>query len=471
MADIQLATQSYRSASKRLSTQRLLNAYAEAQPGDAKSPVAVFGAPGVDDFVTCGSGPIRGGFEVGGVAYVVSGQSFYSFDATGTATLLGAGITGAGPVSIEGNGFEIVIVNGSAGWVYTTGTGIFAQITDADFNAANTVTFLNGYFIFDHVGTNQFFLSDLYDGEAYSALDFASAESSPDGVLSVCANQSVLILFGEKTSELWSHTGALSFPFQPYTGSTIARGIAAPLAFAKEDNVVFFLGEDRRFYRLVGNQPVRVSTHALEAEWERYGVIDDAFCFTFGAGGHKFIVLKFPTAETVFVCDVTTGFRWHERVSYDASGSEPPWRVNAAFTAYGYTFLGDANSGKVGKVNPTTYTEFGDVLPMTMVFPTIHGDGKRVFMPEFEIEVETGVGLASGQGEDPQYMLDYSDDGGRTWSAAQTWRSAGKIGETRKRLRWNRLGSFYERTMRLQITDPVQRAVIKARCPGIYTGV
>jgi hypothetical protein len=73
-----------------------------------------------------------------------------------------------------------------------------------------------------------------------------------------------------------------------------------------------------------------------------------------------------------------------------------------------------------------TFTEFGNVIQAELISPPIHGDGKRVFMPWFELDVETGVGLASGQGDDPQIMLSISDDGGRTWSDQEPWRTMGR---------------------------------------------
>jgi hypothetical protein len=70
------------------------------------------------------------------------------------------------------------------------------------------------------------------------------------------------------------------------------------------------------------------------------------------------------------------------------------------------------------------------------------------------------------QGADPQVMLSVSDDGGRTFSALQKWRSLGKEGEYLKRLRWLKMGMFRQRQIRLEITDPVRRNIV-----GIYQDV
>lgn len=470
MADILFGTQSAAGRSPPITAERLINAYAEAAAPGAKTPVAVYGTPGIGDFATLGAGPVRGFFEMNGILYAVSSDEFYEIDSDGAETVRGSGITGGAPVSIEGNGSQIEIVNGTAGYTYTPSTTTFAAISDPDFEVANTIAFLGGYFALDRKDTNQFGLSDLLDGTSYSALMYASAETSPDRILSVVNNHGVLLLVGERTIEPWDHTGASSFPFQRFTGSTPSRGIAAPLAYAREDNTVFLFGNDRVFYRLAGITPIRVSTHQIESLWQDYTTVSDAFCFTFGHDGHKFVALTFPTESKTWVFDIATG-RWHERITYDAGGNEVRWRVNCAISAYGKTLFGDANSGKVGYLDTSLYTEFGDQVRMMMVFPPIHGQGKRVFMPHFALDVEAGVGTATGDGSDPQYMLDYSDDGGRTYTAPQQWRSAGAIGEYQQRLHWRQLGSFYQRVIRVQISDPVKRVVIAARCDGLYAGM
>jgi PKD repeat protein len=56
-------------------------------------------------------------------------------------------------------------------------------------------------------------------------------------------------------------------------------------------------------------------------------------------------------------------------------------------------------------------------------------------------------------GADPQVMLRLSNDGGKTWITEQ-WRSAGRVGEYLRRVRWNRLGSARRRVFEVSVTDP-----------------
>jgi hypothetical protein len=82
-------------------------------------------------------------------------------------------------------------------------------------------------------------------------------------------------------------------------------------------------------------------------------------------------------------------------------------------------------------------------------------------MARFELQVESGAGLISGQGSDPQVMLDWSDDGGKTFSN-EHWTGLGAIGDFLKRAIFNRLGQFRTRTLRIRISDPIKIAITGA---------
>mgnify|MGYP000654553980 CR=1 FL=1 len=96
----------------------------------------------------------------------------------------------------------------------------------------------------------------------------------------------------------------------------------------------------------------------------------------------------------------------------------------------------------------------GDEIQRIRVSPH-YDDGKRLIShAQFELDMEVGVGTQSGQGSDPQIMMKYSDDGGRTYSN-ELWTKLGKVGEYRTRVKWNRLGMSRDRVYQVMVTDPV----------------
>ena len=460
---IPFATNSYAHDSLPISAQRTVNLYAERQPPDAKTQVSVHGAPGIVTFATCGEGPIRGAHVMGGLLYVVSGPWLYSVTnaATPVATRLGGQVTGSGVVSIDDNGTELCITNGASGYLYST-TGGFRAITDASFGAANRVTFMNGFFLVDRVGTGEVFRSDLLDGSNYDSTASATAESKSDNTQSVFNLKEVLHVFGVETTELWQNTGSANFPFGRIPGAVINRGIIAPLAFATEDESLFLIGNDRIAYKVGGTQLGRISQHAIERTWQKYRTVSDAFGVAKSHNGHKFIIFTFPTEAASWQYDISTGF-WSERESRDINGvSLKRWCGNCVVQAYGKTIVGDAFSGQIGYLTDTVFTEFSRPIYAQATGTVLHASRKRGFMSLFELDMEVGVGLTTGQGSDPQVMLDISDDGGRTWSDQQPWQSLGALGNYTKRLRWKRLGNFFQRIMRVTISDPVRRTIIAA---------
>jgi hypothetical protein len=420
------------------------------------------------------TGPVRGSWvrsdPVTGtdIPYVIAGNSLYQIHTDGTNSLVGSGIGGTDLVGMSDNGYQLCIVSGEAraGWILDANpqaaTFGFQQITSDAFYPANTVSFFDGYFVFDRIGTNQFFISSLYDGTTYSGLDFASAESQPDFVTGTIQNLQLLFIICQKHLELWYDAGAADFPFQRYTGSGISYGCVSPHSIIKQDGAIFFLGSDKIFYRLQSTTPIRISTHAIEHIIAQDPDITQAYCFTYTLEGHKFVVLQLPASSRTLVFDISTN-RWHERESWDQNNvSIGKWRANTAFQVFNNIYLGDSLSSMVGMLDWTIYTELGNTMRGIAYSIPYHQDRKRLFVSRFELDVQAGVGLTTGQGSDPQVMLGWSVDGANTFKPLQPWRSMGKIGEYLRRLRWLRMGQGRQFVFVISITDPVPRVIISA---------
>jgi hypothetical protein len=72
--------------------------------------------------------------------------------------------------------------------------------------------------------------------------------------------------------------------------------------------------------------------------------------------------------------------------------------------------------------------------------------------------METGVGVISGQGDNPQIMIEASYDGGRTWTHGG-WARTGRLGEYVIKVEWFNLKSFYDLILRISTSDPVNYSV------------
>ena len=110
-----------------------------------------------------------------------------------------------------------------------------------------------------------------------------------------------------------------------------------------------------------------------------------------------------------------------------------------------------------------TYTNNGDTLQRTRVTTNINGDllnakGKRTQMSRMELIMETGVGVASGQGDNPRIMIEASYDGGRSWSHG-TWAKTGRLGEFVIKVEWFSLRTFLDFMVRVSSSDPVNYSI------------
>lgn len=446
---IQFGSQSYKHASLPLSSQEMVNCYLEPAPPGAKTLAAVPGCHGITEFAEAGSGPIRGGLYVNGKLYVVSGTGLYSVSSLGVATLLGT-IPGTRRVGMAGDETNVMVVDGGAGYYYNGST--VQSISDADFPGAVSVANIDGYYLVIAPNSGRFYLSANRNPASWDALDFATAEKYPDNLVQVIINFGEAILFGSESGEVWVDTGNSDFALERVPTGFFEKGCASRLGAAKADNRVFFPGHDGIVYALSGYQPERVSTFAIEQALAS-AQDKDFIGLSWAEGGHTFYGLT--CADFTLAYDISTGL-WHRRQSY----AQENWRATQVIRAFGKWLALDTLTNKVGELTSSSYTEFGDVLRASCTAPSVQDDNKRVFHSRLELVFEQGVGT-TGQGENPKVMLDFSDDGGRTWSS-EKWRKLGAVGEYRSRVVYHRLGYSRDRVYRYAISDPVRRTLIFA---------
>lgn len=456
MPVIAFGSGSYQHRSLPVSSQQMVNCYLEVAPPRSKSPVAVVPSYGIVPWLTVGTGMTRGAEVVNGVPFVVVGTSLYRLTSERTAVLLGTGIVGAQePCSIAGDGQNVMVAADGRGYLYNSST--LAQITDADFPGASWVGFLDGYFPIIEPTSGRIWINETpYVPSVWNALDFKTAEGNPDDLLWGIISQRELFAFGRETIEVFYNSDDTDFPLTRTASGFIEIGIQSEGAAVKTDNGILFFGNDGLFYRLNGYAPERISTPSVEQAVESYA---DRSCraLAFVEGGHKMAAFTFATAT--WVHDLSTQL-WHERRS---TGYER-WRPGITFAAYNKMFVGDLDSNLIGTLEPDTFEEWGEPLRSSCTAPPVDTGNRSTFHNLLELEFETGVGTLATP--DPQVMLDWSDDDGRTWSS-EHWRSLGAMGEFQHKPTWRRMGrSRRPRVYRYAITDRVRRTLVRAIWQG-----
>lgn len=461
---------SYVLSSVNVDCQRSINLYPEVNDlGTGKEHETAFleSSPGLRLVVSLPGGPIRAMWRASNdMIYAVAADRFYRINDDFTYVELGQLDTTNGPVSIADNGIQIVLVDGIKGYYLTISTSVFTVITSPDFYAADQVGFLDAYFLFNKKGTGQFFWSGLND-VTFDPLDFATAEASPDGLRGLIVSNQNVYLMGSQTIEVYYDSGDADNTFQRVQGAVIETGVIAPFSTQKVPGGGFiWLGGDSTgqgiVYRLNGYNAQRISNSFIEEMIKQRTAeeMSQATAWVYQQSGHIFYSLNIPGMKSTLVYDLSTNF-WHER-TYLNVVEQKRHRAECHAVGYGLNLVGDHENGNVYALDPEVYTDNGVSIVRTRTSPHISKEMKRAFYSHFQLDLETGVGLdGTGQGTDPIVSLEWSDDGGHTWSN-EHYAKMGKIGQKRWRAIWRRLGHSRDRVFRVKTSEPVKVALIGA---------
>lgn len=419
---------------------------------DDEAGIVLWATPGLEEWVDIGVFPVRAMRVVDNILYVVAGSGFYTVGAGGATFVDNITAPFDGPVFLVDDGFHVVVLApGVGGWYYTIATGAFAAISFGFTPAC--VAYQDGYFIVgeDDNAYGKFWVSDSYDPTTYDAVTgYAYPEGDSDGLVGMISDHRELWLFGSRTTEVWYNAGD-EFPFTRNSAGFIPVGCEARHSIAQFDNSVVWLTNHLQVVRAEGYTPRVISTRKLEREWQGYGTTSDAEGFAYVYEGHWMYHLSFPDAGKTWVFDGATGL-WHQRASYPNDGRH--WASCHAFFG-GKHIVGDYRSGKLYEMSSDVYDDDGKIIRRILETAAVNSEGALLRLPGLRIDFEEGTtNLQSGQGSDPQAMLQWSDDGGHTWGN-EHWASIGKVGEYGKRAIWRRMGASRDRVFRLTITDPV----------------
>lgn len=265
---------------------------------------------------------------------------------------------------------------------------------------------------------------------------------------------------------------------------------------------------------------MRVSTHAIEAEWRKYPETSDAVSFVYTEEGHEFWVITFPAGNATWVYDATAAC-WHRRGWWNGTSLD---RQRQMFHGYcfGRHYVGDWANGKLYIQSLDYATDNGDSILRQRAAPHLNNEHKNATFNSFELLLDaatqligtvtahgsvnvewvsgpqfaaamTGLGITIG-GESlivatvtdpthlvlaaaagtsgtqpfralyptkPNFVLDWSDDGGYTWHAGKTKTPNGRAGRALRTI-WRRLGFAIDRIFRVSWFSTGKTSIVNA---------
>lgn len=485
-APIPLIGPAWNSRSKDISAQITRNLYPEINP-EGKSVVSLHAFPGmaewcdlmVDSGTDGDAGPHRGLTVVDNQLIVINGNRPRYVNSDGVATYNGlsqaAGdvdIDGEDRVDIANNGSQVFIANGKDLFLMSPSASFPAtygrpqRVTDSDVVDPSTLAYINGQFVFDDTeGTNfktsqttsALSVSDLSD-----AVDVASAESFPDPKIRIIAHNQMVYFFGLTSREAWYNSGQGSPPFDRVQSSVRNEGIAGKWAVTADKDAIFFLDNSRTPRILRGFDSVPLGNPPLGKELQSYARVDDCRALVYTLDNQRFFELVFPSADRSWC--------WHEPSSswFElCSGVNRTRHLADQYVyVYGKHLVAHPTDGKLYELDFDTFTDAGLTVQRVRRTATIHGGlygraNTELIFERVYFDLEVGVGIATGQGSDPQVMIRYSDDGGRTWSAEMHY-PLGAGGDYLRRVCVTQQGRSYKRVYELAVSDPVRVSLIGA---------
>lgn len=461
---------SYPAQSWNADVEHTVNMYVERNESPAATgPDALYPFPGVTLLGTAAGSPGRAHFAENGREWGVFGSSFGEIAENGTFTEKGVVTADSNPASIHSNGDgggQLLVVSGGNAYSYDIASAVLTQIA-ALVGKAKHGNYLDGYgLVLSPDGT--LYISALLDFATWATgTDFAQRSAASDPWLSMTVLGIYIALLGEKTSEFWYDSGGASFPFSKHpSGGPIPYGIAAGFTYAVGEGSLFWLSRtsigQRAVVRTSGFAPEVVSDFPRMRLFQGYGIVTDAVADLANHQGHTIYRITFPSANVTWGFDLASG-KWLQVGPWIAESNRfSAARVRWPVVAYNQTRALDSETGSIYAVDPESHVDVDDrPLVCERTAPGLVAELEPIFYSSLELDIQVGVGAESGQGSDPQVMLQYSNDGGNEWSA-ELWRSLGKLGQYLTRVRWDGLGSARRRVFRIRISDPVKIGIVGA---------
>ena len=469
-------------------------------PTQPASGVAANLGSGLTFNITASSGPIAASsIDNGGAGYVIGNAGLLS-GGSGDATYLVQAVGPTGTVTA----FSIIQPGsvdtppGLFGQKSTTGSGSGFVLSSPSFGGfvglvPITVPFPNpimgdisdGFGLLVFRGLQNIAQSDELDLSTWGALNFGVSNQSPDNCISIKVIHDEAFILKQGNTEVWVDEGNANFAFGPIISVHIEFGIAAPFSVAIADEDLIWLSQNDQGQGIVvsatGYRTRPISTQALVNEFQTYATIADAQAYVRQEGEHVYYVLTFPTANKTWVYDKTTsGFLntpiWYQLAAFDNGALNRhwgnawyPWSTN--LTAQGAQgLLGDYLTGNLYAFNPQTLLDNGSARRWLRRWRALDKTTMNAVKYSWlAVKMQTGIGVP--EGAEPQVVLRWSDDDGKTWSNERIL-PVGALGETAALVKFNRLGTTRrfkgsDRIFELSSSDPFMTAILDAEVDAV----
>jgi len=398
-------------------------------------------ADGITEFAE-GPDKDRGAINWKNACYRVMGTKLVRVNQGGTVDVLGD--VGIGTVAISDRvsmdySFDRLAIASGGRLYYWDGTTL-TQVTDPDLGVVLDVIFLSGYFMTTD-GENVV-VTDLSDPFSVNPLKYGSSEFDPDPVLALFKLRNEAYVLNRFTIEAFQNVGGSLFPFATIRGAEIPKGVIGTHMRVIVGETFAFVGSGRgeppALYLAGAGTAQKVSTREIDevlASYSEYELSLGSLEYR-ALEGHQLIYIQLP--DRTIVHDLAASQAVQKSVWYGLASDIPclgPYRARNFCYCYGLWLVGDTADGRIGFVDSTTPTQYGETMGYRFDAALVYNEGKGALVHSLEL---VGLPGRAPLGDTPIIFNSYTDDG--LQYSDEKAISGGTFGQMAKRLAWRRQG-------------------------------
>ncbi|CAG9416774.1 packaged DNA stabilization protein [Providencia alcalifaciens] len=259
------------------------------------------------------------------------------------------------------------------------------------------VTRNRGRYIWLQKGGARFGITDIEDESKPDRYNpFYTAESQPDGIISVSSWRDMVICFGASTIEYFSLTGSTSATQQIYAmqpAYMVQIGIAGRDAKCKFGDSYAFISNPANgapsVYLLGSGSASAISTASIDKIIRNYTAdeLSGAVMESVKFDGHELAIIHLPRHTLCF--DGTGSQQYPQWCILKTGLYDEPYRAIDFIYEDNQITVGDKKSGLVGKLAFDKSSQYDQQAEHILYTPMVKADNARVF--DLELEASTGV--------------------------------------------------------------------------------
>lgn len=401
----------------------------------------------------------RGGIEWRGVCYRVMGAKLCTVSASGGVTVLGD-VGGSGPAIFDYSFDRLAIVSGGSLFYWNGST--LVRVTDPDLGTVRDVRWVDGYFM--TTDGEYLVVTELDDPTAVNPLKYGSSEVDPDPVIGLLKLRNEIYALNRYTTEVFNNVGGDGFPFQRTEGAMVEAGAVGTHMKCLFGGAIALVGGGRSepvaVYLIGSGSRQSISTAEIDQILEGYPESVLAECKIEARlwRKHEWLLIHLPDRTLVYDLSATKALEKSIWYTLDSGMLEPAqYRAQGWVWCYGMWLFDDPQAARIGTSSDASSRHYGDLVSWELATTMLYDEGRGAIVHELEL-----VGLPGRVtfGDDPVIWTSYSLDGEK-WSQERPV-SAGRPGETLKRMRWMKQGKWVNvRIQRFRGTSDAHLAIAR----------